>query len=57
MTKALELIRKELGTAMALTGVTDLNKLPPDLLLRPQQLLGATNAGGEDSFLLARVRV
>lgn len=33
--KALELIRKELSVAMALTGVTDLARLPPDLLIRP----------------------
>ena len=31
--KALELIQKELSTVMALTGVTDLSKLPQDLLI------------------------
>ncbi len=56
VTKALELIHKELSTAMALTGVTDLGKLPPDLLLPPQQPLGGTNAEGEDGSLLSRIR-
>ena len=35
VTKALELIQEELSVAMALTGVTDLQKLPSDLLIRP----------------------
>lgn len=33
VTTALDLIQKELSTAMALTGVTDVTKLPPDLLI------------------------
>lgn len=31
--KALQLIRDELDTTMALTGVTDLSNVPPDVLM------------------------
>lgn len=33
VTTALDLIQKELSVAMALTGITDVTKLPPDLLI------------------------
>ena len=36
VTKALELIRDELDTTMALTGVTDLSRVPPDVLMADQ---------------------
>jgi L-lactate dehydrogenase (cytochrome) len=36
VTKALQLIRDELDTTMALTGVTDLSNVPPDVLMHEQ---------------------
>ncbi len=35
VTKALEILRDELSIAMALTGVTDVEKVPRDIILRP----------------------
>jgi L-lactate dehydrogenase (cytochrome) len=35
VTKALDIIKDELGIAMALTGVTDASKVPRDIILRP----------------------
>jgi L-lactate dehydrogenase (cytochrome) len=35
VTKALEILKDELGVAMALTGVTDVGKVPSDIILRP----------------------
>jgi isopentenyl diphosphate isomerase/L-lactate dehydrogenase-like FMN-dependent dehydrogenase len=32
--KALEILKDELGVAMALTGVTDVEKVPRDIILR-----------------------
>jgi L-lactate dehydrogenase (cytochrome) len=34
VTKALEILKNELSTAMALTGVTDVTKVPRDIILR-----------------------
>jgi L-lactate dehydrogenase (cytochrome) len=34
VTKALEILREELSIAMALVGVTDVNKITPDIILR-----------------------
>jgi L-lactate dehydrogenase (cytochrome) len=35
VTKALEILKDELSVAMALTGVTDVEKIPRDIILRP----------------------
>jgi L-lactate dehydrogenase (cytochrome) len=35
VTKALEILKDELSIAMALTGVTDVEKVPRDIILRP----------------------
>ena len=35
VTKALEILKDELSIAMALTGVTDVTKVPRDIILRP----------------------
>lgn len=40
VTKALELIRDEMDVTMALTGLTDASKVPPGLVLGPQEPVG-----------------
>jgi L-lactate dehydrogenase (cytochrome) len=35
VTKALDILKDELSIAMALTGVTDVTKVPRDIILRP----------------------
>jgi L-lactate dehydrogenase (cytochrome) len=49
VTKALDILKDELSNAMALTGVTDVAKVPRDIILRhppaPDGVAGATSGG------------
>jgi L-lactate dehydrogenase (cytochrome) len=48
VTKALEILEDELSIAMALTGVTDVRKVPRDIILRPppEPWISATPTSG-----------
>jgi len=51
VTTALDIIQQELCIAMALTGVNDVTKLPPDLLLGKSEGLQASSSASDDPFL------